>query len=92
MLMSADGKPHLFVTREVAAQECNRPGGRGTCASFATYRLTEAVHGSGVFRDKPKDDNYTAHAMDCLRYWPINMHRFGYRWPIVVRYPDGRAG
>jgi len=81
-LCAADGVPSLFVSQDVAAQDCNREGGRGFVPSVETYRLQETRAGSGLYRGKPHDDNKSAHVMDCIRMFYINMPKFGFVWPL----------
>jgi hypothetical protein len=79
LLKTADGKPRLWIAKEVAEQDFSRDGGRGTIASLKGYRLQE-IGTSGEYKDKPKDDNKTTHAVDNLRMACINATKFGFRW------------
>jgi hypothetical protein len=81
VLRSGDGTVSLHLTRAVAALPCNREGGRGMLQGFLHYMLQETVRGSGIYKNKPIDDNKTVHGLDLLRYWLINMGKFGYEWP-----------
>lgn len=82
MICTQSGVRSLKVTRQVANSEANYPGGRGVHQGFLTYSLSEVRRGSGVYSDKPWDDNKVAHGMDCVRYWCMNMGKFGYRLPF----------
>lgn len=81
-LQTMEGTRTLFVTREVANQPCNAPGGRGVVVSFRSYQLSEIGRGSGIYTGKPHDDNKHTHSMDCIRYFYINMGKFGFKWPF----------
>ena len=84
-LSNAAGEPSLFVTNQVLAADCNRPGGKGIVQSFENYRLEEVRAGSGTYKNKPIDDNKHTHSMDAIRYFYVNMHKFGYSWPVTLQ-------
>lgn len=84
-LRAADGSASLFVTEEVASQPSNQRGGRGWVPSIENYKLQEVGRGTGVYKSKPHDDNKTTHVMDTIRYFYINMHKFGYVWPVNLK-------
>jgi hypothetical protein len=80
-LRNQDGLASLRFAKSVADSPWNKHGGRGTLQGMVTYQLAEVGRGTGIYYDRPYDDNKTTHGLDNLRYFYINMGKFGYKWP-----------
>jgi len=75
-LLSADGRRHYFVSKELARQDQNtNPRGRGVARMFLGLAWEERRGAEAVFRDKVKDDEFLINCADAHRYYASHQYR-----------------